>query len=499
MKFMPSKVRKSNFPTFANPGCRSALLRRTLIRGFLWLVLVGCGTSARAWPWLAADRPDQATSQLLVDGDARPGAQSSPELITADEIKALKARIAALETAQPTPKAEPEKPATTPAPASDNQWTVKLGGHIQTDYILWADTDPAIRGAENYFSFRRLRLVADGTGYGQFDFRLQMTLEPGQGSHENPLASPEVKDAYVSMNDIPGIGRLRIGNFFVPFSLEQVTNDTNNIFNERSIPTQGIFAVDREIGMALYNSTANKNLSWATGVFMDDVNETLKARFDANQGVRLAGRLVWLPYYDEATRGRYLVHTGLGILHTHSHNDTARFRARPQVQRGPVLIDSGNLPAHSYTTGGAELAVVWGATTLQSEAFVSQVNLLSGQTAHAGGAYAHLSYFLTGENRVYERFGQHGAQFGRNKPFENLSITKTRRSWGAWETKVRWSYLDLTDVSAGQYNDLSAGLNWYWSDRTRVMFDWIHPLTTADTVFGATESDLLAIRFDVNW
>jgi phosphate-selective porin len=110
-----------------------------------------------------------------------------------------------------------------------------------------------------------------------------------------------------------------------------------------------------------------------------------------------------------------------------------------------------------------------------------------------------LSYFLTGENRVYERFGQHGAQFGRNKPFENLSITKQGRSWGAWESKVRWSYLDLTDMSAGQYNDLSAGLNWYWSDRTRVMFDWIHPLTTADTVFGSTASDLLAIRFDVNW
>ena len=48
---------------------------------------------------------------------------------------------------------------------------------------------------------------------------------------------------------------MRIGNFFVPFSLEQVTNDTNNIFLERAIPSQGVFAADRELGIAFYNAT----------------------------------------------------------------------------------------------------------------------------------------------------------------------------------------------------------------------------------------------------
>ena len=413
------------------------------------------------------------------------------------ELEEFRQRLQALEKAQAAKSSE--KPKDTEAADTDNKWTVKLGGHIQADYGMWAKADPAINGAENYFSFRRLRLVADGTGYKQFDFRLQMTLEPGSGSDDNQFASPDVKDAYVTMNDIPGIGRFRIGNFFVPFSLEQVTNDTNNIFHERSIPTQGVFAADREIGIAVYNHTANEKVSWATGVFFDDVNDTVKTRFDANQGYKLSGRLVWVPYFEEATQGRHLVHTGLGILHTNSHNDTARFRSRPQIQRGPVLIDSGNLPAESYTTGGAELAVVWGPVTIQNEAFLSQVNLLSGQSAHVGGAYSHVSYFLTGENRMYERFGQHGPQFGRNKPLVNFYSTKEGRGWGAWEVKARWSYLDLSDVNAGQYNDFSSGFNWYWSDRTRVMFDWIHPLTTADTVFGTTESDLLAVRFDVNW
>ncbi|MBX3420764.1 MAG: hypothetical protein KF752_04325 [Pirellulaceae bacterium] len=382
---------------------------------------------------------------------------------------------------------------------SNDKWNVKLGGHIQMDYITWADADPAIVDAENYFSYRRLRLVADGTGYGVFDFRLQVTLEPGQGSHDNQFASPDVKDAYVSMNEIPLLGRLRIGNFFVPFSLEQVTNDTMNIFNERSIPSQGIFAADREVGLACYNCSADQNLSWASGVFFDEINDTVKTRFGDRQGNRVSGRLNWLPFFDEPSGGRYLLHTGVGVMHTNPYNNIARFRARPQIQRGPILIDSGSLPAGSYSTGNLELAVVWGAITIQNEAFLSKVNLLSGDAVYVGGAYSHLSYFLTGESRTYERFGQHGAQFGRNRPFTNFFATRGGCGWGAWEAKARWSHLNLTDVDRGQYNDLTVGFNWYWSDRTRIMFDWIHPITSRDTVFGATDSDLFAMRFDVNW
>lgn len=382
--------------------------------------------------------------------------------------------------------------------AADNKWSVKLGGHVQLDYIDWVDTD-GIVGAEDHFNYRRLRLVADGTGYEQFDFRLQMTLEPGQGSNDSPLASPDVKDAYLSMNDIPGIGRIRIGNFFVPFSLEQVTNDTNNLFSERAIPTQGIFAADREVGIALYNCTEAKDITWAAGLFFDDLSDTYKARFGGKQGYRLSGRLTGLLYYDEPSDGRYLVHTGIGILHTRDYDDAVRFRARPQIQRGPVMIDSGNLTADSYTTGNLELAVVWGEIAVQNEAFLSGVDMISGDTVQVGGAYSHVSYFLTGENRKFERFGQHGAQFGRSKPDVNFSILPHQFGWGAWEAKARWSYLDLDNAAAGRYHDFTAGFNWYWSDRTRIMFDWIHPITSSETVVGSTESDLLAMRFDFNW
>ncbi len=173
-----------------------------------------------------------------------------PSLPAANSYDEILNRLSALEEAAANSAFE-TKPNDGWIDVSTEKWTVKLGGHVQLDYVNWADADPAITGpaaapgTKDYFEFRRLRLVADGTGYGVFDFRLQMTLEPETVGETANVVSPGIKDAYLSMNEIPWLGRWRIGNFFVPFSLEQVTNDTNNIFMERSIPTQGIFAADR--------------------------------------------------------------------------------------------------------------------------------------------------------------------------------------------------------------------------------------------------------------
>jgi phosphate-selective porin OprO/OprP len=301
------------------------------------------------------------------------------------------------------------------------------------------------------------------------------------------------------MHQLPLARQFRIGNFFVPFSLEQVTNDTNNIFMERSIPTQGIFAADREVGVALYGISDTQRFTWTFGTFFDSISESTKELIDDNQDYRLSGRLTWLPYYDEPSNGRYLIHTGAGILHTEDQNGLVRFSARPQIHEGPRLIDSGNLAAGNYTTANLELATVWGPLSFQSEMFMSSVDLDVGDAAWVYGMYVYGSYFLTGENRVYERFGQHGAQFARNVPFSNFFWVPGCHGPGAWEAKVRWSNLTLTQVDAGQYNDLTVGFNWYWTDRIRTMFDWIHPVTTAQTPFGSTESDIIAMRFDVNW
>jgi phosphate-selective porin OprO/OprP len=445
-------------------------------------------------------------SQAVPSSESTSSLSPSPEVESDSEavrelLEQLTDRVKELETQQKANKstaAKEEKPADSKVPPKD-KWKVNLGGHMQLDSIFWADADPAIPETHNYTNFRRLRLVADGVGYDQYDFRLQMTLEPTSDTVSALSATGLIKDAYFTMNEIPLLGRFRIGHFFVPFSLEQVTNDTNNIFLERSIPTQTVFAADRELGMAVYQSAWDERLTLSSGIFVDSVSESTKKKIDDNQGYRLSGRLTYLPYYDDASDGRLLVHTGLGVLHTDDSDDIVRFRSRPQINEGPRIIDSGALDADRYTTGNFEGAIVMGRVTFQSEAFLSSIAMNDGTEGTANGAYVHVSWFLTGENRRFEKFGQHGPQFGRNKPRENFSAKPGAWKPGAWELKARWSHLDLNNLQRGQYNDLSVGVNWYWSDRVRMMMDWIHPITSDDAIFGATESDIVGLRWDVNW
>ena len=61
------------------------------------------------------------------------------------------------------------------------------------------------------------------------------------------------------------------------------------------------------------------------------------------------------------------------------------------------------------------------------------------------------------------------------------------------------SSLILDSFQCGNYQDLTTGVNWYWNDRTRLMLDWIHPVTTKDGLYGDVTADLLALRFDFNW
>jgi len=409
-------------------------------------------------------------------------------------------RLQTLEQKSAKPSAE-KTPSEEWVDMSAEKWTVKLGGHVQPDLILWANRDPNITSplARNYFEFRRLRLVADGTGYGVYDFRLQLTLEPEVVNDTLGTTAPGVKDAYFSINEVPWIGRARIGNFFVPTSLEQVTNDTNTVFLERSVPSQGTYSVDREPGICFYNCTEDLNFTWTTGIFIDNISDAIQERIDNNLGYRLAGRVTWLPYYDEPSKGRYLVHVGADILHTDDHDDRARFRARPQIHEGPILIDSGIFDAKYYTTGSAEFATVLGPLCVQSEIFLTSVQQNTGGPATISGAYAYATYCLTGENRNFDRFGQHGAQFGRFTPYNNVYWLRGGSSWGAWEVKARWSNVGLSQLDAGIYNDFTFGFNWYWSDRVRCLLDWIHPITTAQTVYGATKSNIIGMRFDFNW
>jgi phosphate-selective porin OprO and OprP len=164
-----------------------------------------------------------------------------------------------------------------------------------------------------------------------------------------------------------------------------------------------------------------------------------------------------------------------GFFLTSDQDNRVRFQARPQIHEGPRIIDSGVLNADSYDTGNLEFAWVWGPVTLQSEAFASVVNFNSGasETSTAVTRTSAIS------SQVRIEFLIRLASMGLSSVGTFLIPMYLRRraecGWGAWEGKIRYSNLDLTNVNRGIYDDITAGVNWYWSDRVRIMFDWIHP------------------------
>ncbi len=63
------------------------------------------------------------------------------------------------------------------------------------------------------------------------------------------------------------------------------------------------------------------------------------------------------------------------------------------------------------------------------------MNLTGAPNENAYGAYLHGSWFITGENRIFERFGQHGAQVGRNVPYSQFFLVPGMISLGGIELK----------------------------------------------------------------
>jgi phosphate-selective porin OprO/OprP len=395
---------------------------------------------------------------------------------------------------------------------------ITWGGRIFGDWVNWMN-DSQLGGQPNYVEFRQLRLFAAGEGYGVYDFKLEFDFAPENqvdadvvdNRVETNAFGLEVKDAFVGLKDLPLMGYLRFGNFKVPFGLEELTSARFITFMERSLPN--VFAPRRQLGMAAYNQTENQNLSWSYGVFFYDFDEAVRVTEDDNQGLRAAARLVWTPYYDEPSEGRYLLHTGLGYAYARPRliDDPdapgtsvrlAEFHSRPEIDRGSFLVDTGEMDLQQYNTLDAEFAWVHGRLSIQSELTWTGLKKSSGSNADLYGAYVYLSYFLTGEHRRYDRYFN---SFDRVIPYENFWMVRTPRGtsagWGAWEAAVRWSFLDFSSVNGEQLQDTTVGLNWYWNPQTRLMFNWIHTFTHNSPVDpgGDAQGDVFGMRMQVDF
>ncbi|RME90291.1 MAG: porin [Verrucomicrobia bacterium] len=337
----------------------------------------------------------------------------------------------------------------------------KLGGRIMTDVAAFTESG-GVAPVDAEAEFRRVRLYTSGKFNPDFPVAYKLQVD---------FAGSDVafKDVYLDLPETPVVGGVKLGHFKEPMGLNELTSSKYITFMERATPVEA-FAPSRNLGVAVGDAVGQERMTWSLGAFTDVRMEAGDHDATLSGDYRITGRLTALPWYDEASGGARLLHVGLSGSFVDPENDTVRYRSRPEAHLAPRLVDTGGIAAdHSYLLG-AEAALVLGPLSLQGEYLQSWVETPAGRDPSFFGAYGQVSYFLTGEHRVYDR-GK--AEFGRVKPKANFS--PHGGGWGAWEAAVRYSYLDLNDagVNGGRLSDVSAGLNWYLNPNMRIMFNYV--------------------------
>ena len=271
-------------------------------------------------------------------------------------------------------------------------------------------------------------------------------------------------DFYLWLRDVPYVGTIKLGQFDAPMSLEALTGSTYETFMEYGAPVEA-FAPGLKVGLQIADDAFDRRATWAFGVFTDGQQVDVG---DASDSVaRLSWRTTWLPVVPQAA-GETLIHLGASGSYVLSSGDRIRYESRPESFLAPELVDTGDLDTDNAFPFGLELAAKRGPVTLQFEYLSSLIDAGDLGVAYLDGMYGSVSWFLTGEQRPYDRTV---ARMGPLVPAHDLDPWQGR--WGAWEVAARASWLDLTDgqIRGGRMVIFTGGLNWYWNRYIRILFN----------------------------
>lgn len=326
------------------------------------------------------------------------------------------------------------------------------------------NTNPDLEGTE--LELRRLRLAMLGrisdfmTARGQFDFSDGL----------------DIQDLWCSFREIPYIGQVKIGHFKEPFSLEALTSSQATTFMEMSLPSSA-FAPRRNFGIEIMNAELRKHMTWALGFFWDigkleDKDDLIDA-FDTAAGYNLTSRLTTVPWYKEG--GAKFLH--LGFSYSHQFRDETdsdaqvEFNTRPESRlTNEMPLDTDKFFADGVDLIGCEAGLVSGPLSFQGEYIRAMTDSKEEGDPDFWGIYVYGSYFLTGERRAYVRSR---GTFTPETPKHGFRPRQVKL--GAWEIALRYSHLDLNDksIKGGKEDNFTIGLNWYFTEKYRVMFNYV--------------------------
>jgi len=378
-------------------------------------------------------------------------------------------------------------------------------GRIHVDAVTF-DQDQAnidtVGNALNGVDIRRARLGVEGEGYGRYFYRFDVdfvTLD------QQVATRPVIVDAYLDIQQLDWLGNLRVGHFREPFSLERLDSTHDLPFLERSNPVN-VLSPFRNVGAMVFNNNEEETVTWASGLFFENTNELGETLRDQTP-LAFTTRATWNPWYelDEECHDLRMFALGASYSFRHTTGVTRNFGIPPEVvvkegvlRRTPNFVNTGQIAVGDLNLVGLEAVTVLGSLSLEGEyLFMTGAQPGTGGDIFFQGGYVEALYFLTGEHRNYLRkTGNFGPVTLRDPFVVTTDEAGCRRNGlGAFEVAARLSWLDLDHerIRGGELTDLTLGLNWYYTQRSRVMFNYIRAML--DRSNRDSDADIFGVRF----
>lgn len=362
----------------------------------------------------------------------------------------------------------------------DQHFRLKVGGRLFID-VASISGDTAIESnfeTGGFIGARQARIDVTGTWGSRLYYRLQVDLtgKSSTGRSRNEY----LKSFFVGYVGPRWLGRAELGVIKEPFSMDVLTSGLNLDFLERGLPT--VFAPSFNPGIVFRNEAFDDRMFWAFGVFR------FVGSGRENDRVDITGRIGGVPWTSED--GANFVHVAASYAALFGSEFGLEVGSRPETSFGDKWVEASGLNVDNGHLFGMELAGALNGFSYQSEIILAKSQRLELPDLTTWGAYAQVSYFLTGEERRYLK---------RQGVFGRVAINQTfdwkKRRWGAWEVTARYSYLDLDDaeVRGGIMNNFTLGLNWYIAPNFRTMANYVH-----SHVNGLGTGHVFSLRFQID-
>jgi phosphate-selective porin OprO and OprP len=365
--------------------------------------------------------------------------------------------------------------------SAKGDFAMQLKGVLQVDSRSFFDGSGA--PANDGLLLRRVRPILQGTVFRDFDFLFVPDFAPSSG--------PTIFDAYVNYRYSPEL-QFQAGKYKVPFGLEQLQQDRDILFNERSLVTD--LVPNRDVAFELHGDLLDGRASYAAGIFNGTTDGANSGNGNFSDDHTFAGRLFFQPF--KKASATVLQGFGFGLAGTYETMSTTNTSALPSNTGGslPGYFTDGQQQFFAYNPADKAVVVAagdhwrlspqgyyyYGPFGLMGEYAISDQEV--SRTGVAPFDSAHLrntawevsaSWVLTGEDAAFA-----GGVVPR-RPFN-----PREGAWGALQLVGRYAELSLDHAAFPEFADpatsaqsaaaWSIGFNWCLNRNVMVKTSFSH-------------------------